>query len=163
MAGLIDGRLLAGFFWQCAFLERLVLTLSLRIDSLSSMNDKNRTGCAGTAAGCAVESLPKGTDESLAAFAKALAHPVRIQILRILARRTACVCGDIVNELPLAQSTVSEHLRILKAAGLILGEVSGPRVCYCIDSSALSLFKSLVEGLPSPKQTSIPAECQEAR
>ena len=103
------------------------------------------------------------TDETLAAFAKALAHPARLQILRILARRTSCVCGDIVSELPLAQSTVSEHLRILKAAGLILGEVSGPRVCYCINTSALARFKSLVGELPSPEQSTIPAQCSEVR
>jgi len=108
----------------------------------------------------AVEAAAHATDEVLAAFAKALAHPVRIQILRILARRTACVCGDIVSELPLAQSTVSEHLRILKTAGLILGEVAGPRVCYCIDTAAFAHFKSLIDGLPSPRQALVQADCE---
>ncbi|HUW68737.1 MAG TPA: metalloregulator ArsR/SmtB family transcription factor [bacterium] len=89
-------------------------------------------------------------DEELSSLAKALAHPVRVQILRILAGRTSCVCGDIVSQLPLAQSTVSEHLRILKASGLILGEVDGPRVCYCIDVTVLDRFRSLVQELPRP-------------
>ncbi|MCK7477129.1 MAG: metalloregulator ArsR/SmtB family transcription factor [Candidatus Moduliflexus flocculans] len=89
-------------------------------------------------------------DEELASLAKALAHPARVQILRILAGRTSCVCGDIVSQMPLAQSTVSEHLRILKSAGLITGEVDGPRVCYCIDVICLDRFKSLVQELPRP-------------
>lgn len=89
----------------------------------------------------------EGADEDLAALAKAIGHPARVQILRILVRRTACVCGDIVDELPLAQSTVSQHLKVLKEAGLIRGEVDGPRVCYCIEPRALRRLKSLVGGL----------------
>jgi ArsR family transcriptional regulator len=86
-------------------------------------------------------------DEELAALAKAIGHPARVQILRILARKTACVCGDIVEELPLAQSTVSQHLKVLKDAALIHGEVDGPRVCYCIEPRALRRLKALVGGL----------------
>lgn len=86
-------------------------------------------------------------DEELAALAKALGHPARVQILRLLVRRTSCVCGDIVDELPLAQSTVSQHLKVLKEAGLIRGDVDGPRVCYCIEPRALRRFKALVGGL----------------
>jgi ArsR family transcriptional regulator len=86
-------------------------------------------------------------DEELAALGKAIGHPARVQILRILARKTACVCGDIVDELPLAQSTVSQHLKILKDAGLIRGEVDGSRVCYCIEPRALRRLKALVGGL----------------
>lgn len=86
-------------------------------------------------------------DVELAALAKAVGHPARVQILRLLARRTACVCGDIVDEIPLAQSTVSQHLKMLKEAGLIRGEVDGPRVCYCIEPQALSRLKALVAGL----------------
>lgn len=86
-------------------------------------------------------------DDELAALAKAIAHPARVQILRLLVRRTACVCGDIVDLLPLAQSTVSQHLKVLKDAGLIRGEVDGPRVCYCIEPAALRRFKALVGGL----------------
>lgn len=86
-------------------------------------------------------------DEELATFAKALGHPARVQIIRLLVRRTACVCGDIVDELPLAQSTVSQHLKVLKDAGLIRGEVDGPRVCYCIEPGALRRLKALVAGI----------------
>lgn len=86
-------------------------------------------------------------DEELAAFAKALGHPARVQILRLLTRRSACVCGDIVDELPLAQSTVSQHLKVLKEAGLIRGEVDGPRVCYCIDDRGLRRLRALMAGL----------------
>ena len=74
----------------------------------------------------------------LALLCKALAHPARVQILRLLVKRNACVCGDIVEALPLAQSTVSEHLRVLREAGLITGEIEGPRVCYCVNEKALA-------------------------
>ncbi len=86
-------------------------------------------------------------DEELAAFCKAVGHPVRVRILRLLARRDACVCGDIVDELPLAQSTVSQHLKVLKDRGLVRGEIDGPRVCYCIEPAALRRLKALVGGL----------------
>jgi ArsR family transcriptional regulator, arsenate/arsenite/antimonite-responsive transcriptional repressor len=86
-------------------------------------------------------------DEELALLAKALGHPARVQILRLLVRREACICGDIVDELPLAQSTVSQHLKVLKEAGLIRGEVDGPRVCYCIEPRTLRRLKSLVGSL----------------
>lgn len=89
----------------------------------------------------------KEADEELAALAKAIGHPARVQILRILVRRTTCVCGDIVGELTLAQSTVSQHLKVLKEAGLIRGEVDGPRVCYCIEPRALRRLRVLVGGL----------------
>ena len=69
----------------------------------------------------------------IANYAKALAHPARIAILKILLERKACICGDIVDELPLSQSTVSQHLKELKDAGLIKGNIEGVRVCYCID------------------------------
>ena len=86
-------------------------------------------------------------DEELALLAKAVGHPARVQILRLLVRRDACVCGDIVDELPLAQSTVSQHLKVLKEAGLIRGEVDAPRVCYCIEPRTLRRLKSLVGSL----------------
>ena len=73
-------------------------------------------------------------DNRIAGYAKALAHPARVAILRILIQRDTCVCGDLVERLPLSQSTVSQHLKELKEAGLIKGEISGPRVCYCIDA-----------------------------
>ncbi len=86
-------------------------------------------------------------DEELAEFAKALGHPARVQILRLLVRKNACICGEIVEELPLAQSTVSQHLKVLKDCGLIRGEVDGPRVCYCIEGRALRRLKALVGSL----------------
>lgn len=72
----------------------------------------------------------------LAVIAKALGHPARIAILQFLAESKSCVCGEIVDELPLSQSTVSQHLKELKLAGLIKGEIEGPAVCYCIDDKA---------------------------
>ena len=86
-------------------------------------------------------------DEELAMLAKALGHPARVQILRLLVRKDACICGDIVDELPLAQSTVSQHLKVLKTAGMIRGEIDGPRVCYCIEPRTLRRLKALIGGL----------------
>jgi ArsR family transcriptional regulator len=86
-------------------------------------------------------------DEELAALAKALGHPARVQIMRLLVRREACICGDIVDELPLAQSTVSQHLKVLKEAGLVRGDIDGPRVCYCVEPRALRRLKALVGSL----------------
>ena len=72
-------------------------------------------------------------DQELASFSKAVSHPARIAILRYLAEQNTCICGDIVDELPLAQSTVSQHLKELQNAGLIKGSIDGPKTCYCID------------------------------
>jgi ArsR family transcriptional regulator len=83
-------------------------------------------------------------DDALAAFAKAIAHPVRVRILRMLAKKEARMCSHIVDELPLAQSTVSEHLRILRSTGLVQANENGPRVSYCIVPSALKRFKALL-------------------
>lgn len=74
----------------------------------------------------------------LAEQAKTLSHPARLAILKILAARNTCICGEIVEDLPLAQATVSRHLKVLKEAGLIQGEIEGPRVCYCVDEEALA-------------------------
>ena len=89
----------------------------------------------------------KEADDELAALAKAIGHPARVQILRILIQKSACICGDIVDELPLAQSTVSQHLKVLKEAGLIRGEVDGPRICYCMEPRTLRRLKVLVAGI----------------
>lgn len=86
-------------------------------------------------------------DEELATFAKALGHPVRVRILRMLAQRDARMCSHIVDELPLAQSTVSEHLRILRTAGLVQVNESGPRAGYCIVPSALKRLKALLQAM----------------
>ena len=85
-------------------------------------------------------------DDELAALAKALAHPIRVQLVRILARTEGCV-GELVEQLPLAQSTVSQHLKVLKDAGLVRGTVEGPRTCYCIDPQGLRRLRMLVAQL----------------
>ena len=79
-------------------------------------------------------------EQALAAFAKAISHPARIAILNVLAKKNECICGDIVDVLPLAQSTVSQHLKELKNAGLIDGSIDGPRSCYCINWKAFEKF-----------------------
>lgn len=81
-------------------------------------------------------------EQDLSAFAKALAHPARIAILKMLATKNACICGEIVEVLPLAQATVSQHLKALKEAGLINGTIDGPKICYCINWSAFNNFKT---------------------
>ncbi len=83
-------------------------------------------------------------DDELALLTKALGHPARVRILRMLTRRESCICGEIVDEFSLAQSTISQHLKILKEAGLIRGEVDGPRICYCVDLPTLRRLKALV-------------------
>ncbi len=90
---------------------------------------------------------PADRDAQLAQLAKALGHPARVAILRLLIQRDACVCGEIVDALPLAQSTVSQHLKQLKEAGLIQGEIDGPRVCYCVNGEMLRRLKTLVAAL----------------
>jgi len=89
-------------------------------------------------------------EQQTAAFAKALGHPARVAILQLLAKRQQCVCGELVLELPLSQSTVSQHLKELKAAGLVQGEVDGPRVCYCIDRAGLEQARQLLAELLAP-------------
>jgi ArsR family transcriptional regulator len=88
-------------------------------------------------------------DEELAGLAKALGHPARVAILRQLAEEGTCVCGQIVDALPLAQATVSQHLKVLKDAGFVQGEIDGPRVCYCLNPKTLKRFRKLVNELPS--------------
>lgn len=86
-------------------------------------------------------------DEELAAFAKAIGHPIRVRILRMLARNEARTCSRIVDEFPLAQSTVSEHLRLLRSAGLVQANEHGAHVSYCIVPSALRRLKALLEAV----------------
>jgi ArsR family transcriptional regulator len=85
--------------------------------------------------------------EVLAKLSWALAHPARVRIVRLLLNRTSCMCGEIVDEMPLAQSTVSQHLKILKETGLVQGEIDGPRVCYCINKDAMAKLKKLIAEL----------------
>lgn len=95
-------------------------------------------------------------EQSLASFAKAIAHPARIAILKVLSDRNECICGEIVEVLPLAQSTVSQHLKELKKAGLISGSIDGPRSCYCINWEAFhqfaETFSSLFQNLKSQQE-----------
>ncbi|AXJ00690.1 transcriptional regulator, ArsR family [Cyclonatronum proteinivorum] len=82
-----------------------------------------------------------------AEIAKALGHPARIAILKILAERTSCFCGDITEILPLAQSTVSQHLKALKNAGLIKGEVEGVKTCYCLNPDGIRELQTVLSEL----------------
>ncbi len=111
------------------------------------MNDEAKICCPPAEPAPPVPSDEGEANEQLAQLAKALAHPARVSIIRLLVRKEGCIVGDIVDELPLAQSTISQHLKQLKEAGLIRGDVDGPRVCYCVEPGAVALFKALVEGL----------------
>jgi ArsR family transcriptional regulator len=86
-------------------------------------------------------------EEALAGLAKALGHPARVAIIRLLLTRGDCICGDIVDRLPLAQATVSQHLKVLKEAGWIQGEIDGPRVCYCAEPETVRRFTALFGAL----------------
>ncbi|MGN8224289.1 ArsR/SmtB family transcription factor [Gracilimonas sp. BCB1] len=94
-----------------------------------------------------------------AEFAKALAHPARIAILEILAKRNTCICGDITDELPLAQSTVSQHLKALKSAGIIKGEIDGVKTCYCLDEDNVAELRTVMESLLKDLTTQNPNCC----
>ncbi len=100
-------------------------------------------------AACFAPDLSSGPagDDALAVMCKALGHPIRVAIVKLLLAKRSCICGEIVEELPLAQSTVSQHLKQLKTAGLIRGEVDGPRVAYCVEPAALARLSVLVRGL----------------
>jgi len=84
------------------------------------------------------------TQNDLASLTKALGHPARIAIIQFLVKTKSCVCGDIVDELPLSQSTVSQHLKELKKVGLIKGDIDGPTTCYCIDEKVWNKAKKAV-------------------
>lgn len=88
-------------------------------------------------------------DVTTARMLKALSHPARIAIVRLLASRASCICGDIVDELPLAQATVSQHLRELKEAGIVQGTISGPKVCYCLNPEGWANVQRIVADLAS--------------
>lgn len=85
--------------------------------------------------------------EPLAGACKALSHPARLAILQTLAQRGSCICGDIVEVMPLSQATVSQHLKVLKDAGLVEGRIDGPRSCYCISSRAMGTLRESLEQL----------------
>src|SRR5438128_476132 len=91
---------------------------------------------------------PISSDEARAVqILRALANPVRFRIVRVLAARAECIVGDLVDELPLAQSTVSEHLRVLKEAGVVRGTIDGPNRCYCLDPEALRFLTGVLADL----------------
>jgi ArsR family transcriptional regulator, arsenate/arsenite/antimonite-responsive transcriptional repressor len=83
----------------------------------------------------------------MASLLKALGHPARVAVIEYLLRVDTCICGDIVDELPLSQPTVSQHLRELKSAGLIKGTVEGNSICYCIDENAIEILRSYFNGI----------------
>lgn len=95
----------------------------------------------------------------IAELAKALSHPARIAILELLGKRAECICGDITDKLPLAQSTVSQHLKVLKKSGLIKGKVDGTRVCYCLDEEAIREFEEVIANMIQKLRTSINQNC----
>ena len=100
-------------------------------------------------------------DIQLARWTKAMGHPARIAILRVLARKCTCICGDISEELPLAQSTVSQHLKALKQAGLIQGDIEGVRVCYCLNEEAINELNEKMGGfLDILKAGDTPNSCE---
>ena len=107
------------------------------------MTPTTRASSRGTRTG-RTSTSPTTGDAELARLAKALGHPARVAILRRLLSHGECVCGEIVSGLPLAQATVSQHLKVLKQAGLISGEVDGPRVCYCVNPRAVQRIKELI-------------------
>jgi DNA-binding transcriptional ArsR family regulator len=94
---------------------------------------------------------------TLAAFAKAMGHPARVTILQLLLKKKSCICGSIVDELPLSQSTVSQHLKELKEAGLIKGEIEGVSVCYCINEKVWNQAAQLMQSFFS--ETSKQSSC----
>lgn len=100
-------------------------------------------------------------DEELACLYGALAHPARLLILKTLAERGECICGEIVNVVPLAQSTVSQHLKHLRRDGLIQGEVDGPRSCYCINSETLARLQQLSKAFTKTLATRKKGKCHE--
>lgn len=102
-------------------------------------------------------------DQRAAEIAKAIAHPARITILRLLAERGTCVCGEVVNDLPLSQSTVSQHLKALKESGLIRSATDGPRSCYCLNLEALAqAAATLTEVMTGIRKAAVGCGCEPA-
>lgn len=97
-------------------------------------------------------------DCDMAAVLRALGHPARLEIIRALASRGRCFCGEIVEMLPLVQSTVSQHLKVLKDAGLIVGTIDGPRSCYCLNTQKLKHASALIADLTESCEAVAPEE-----
>lgn len=118
--------------------------------AVQDSTDPQETGdvcCPPAAPTPEVPTDPAEVAQQLAVLGKALGHPIRVTIIQTLLARDACIVGELVDELPIAQSTVSQHLKQLKLAGLIRGEVDGAKVCYCVEPGAIALLKALVAGL----------------
>ncbi len=98
-------------------------------------------------------------ETDIASLAKALGHPARVRILRLLLAREACCCGQIVDELPLAQATVSQHLKVLKDAGLIVGEIDRMRTCYWASRERLAELHEVIGGLLAESVEADPDDC----
>jgi ArsR family transcriptional regulator, arsenate/arsenite/antimonite-responsive transcriptional repressor len=99
-------------------------------------------------------------DLELALLAKAIGHPARVRIMRLLLSRDACYCGQIVDELPLAQATVSQHLRVLKDAGLVVGEIDHPHTCYCASTNRLRELHALIGNIVDEAREVDPDGCR---
>lgn len=127
------------------------------------MSDWKSEACCGPSVEHDVLSVRSAAGElEFAAMAKALGHPARVRIMRLLLARDSCVCGELVAELPLAQATVSQHLKVLRDSGLVRGEIDGPRVCYCVDRGRLGGLLALVSELCAASAIEIPHSPQEA-
>jgi len=110
-----------------------------------SRRSKQKVRCP---AGKTEVSSDRSTEEqenNFARIAKALGHPIRLRIITILKNTKGCICGDIVDQLPISQATVSQHLKVLKDAGIIRGEISGPATCYCLEPTTMKYFKEMVK------------------
>jgi len=128
------------------FYDKFLLQVFLFFNSIVFLRCILQNAHPATMAASKIEAF-SDVEIELAELAKALGHPARVAILRELARRNVCVCGEIVEVLPLAQSTVSQHLKELKSAGLISGTVEGVKSCYCINQVTLMRLKTLLDEL----------------
>lgn len=99
------------------------------------------------------------SQKKIAEIMKALGHPARIAIIELLAERKTCICGDITGELPLAQSTVSQHLKALRKVGIIKGEIDGVRTCYCLDEKGIKILEDLAISLITKLTTATNENC----
>jgi ArsR family transcriptional regulator, arsenate/arsenite/antimonite-responsive transcriptional repressor len=104
---------------------------------------------------------PLAAHMALATRMKALGHPARLEILRVLAERGTCICGEVVEVIPLAQSTVSQHLKVLKGAGFVQGEVNGLMSCYCLDPNVIGQFRSELDELLAYLSSACPSAAKE--
>jgi ArsR family transcriptional regulator len=126
------------------FLQKTIYIISAFDDKRSRRDHTMQNRCSPN---LKAKSPRDFSEDELAAYCKALGHPVRIKLLRILIKKGECISGDLADEFSLAQSTVSEHLRILKDAGLVQGTIDGPRRCYCVNGEVLNHLKSMIDGI----------------